>query len=61
MGGWHRHDWQLLDKTVLTHPVADVIRADKVDHVNLDNLESIEDRVVYVFKCSCGRVRVEER
>ncbi len=54
-----KHEWKMIDKTILTHPIADAIR-------NAQSFEGqihdIRDRIIYVFQCEfCSRTKIEER
>ena len=55
-----KHRWKMIDKTILTHPIADAIRGGRV--TKLENGGGIEDRIIYVFQCElCSEIKIEER
>ena len=54
-----KHKWVIIDKTILTHPIADGIRNAQSFE---GNTYGIEDRVIYVFQCeNCSKVKIEEK
>ena len=55
-----KHKWKMIDKTILTHPIADIIRSER--EIRLNTVGMIEDKVIYVFQCElCFEVKIEER
>jgi len=56
-----KHKWKIIDKTILTHPIADAIR--KGGRYEASGLPlDLSDRIVYVFQCEfCFKVKIEER
>ena len=54
-----KHKWKMIDKTILTHPIADGIRNAQSFE---GNTYGIEDRVIYVFQCElCSKINIEEK
>lgn len=56
-----KHKWEMIDKTVLTHPIADCIRAGG-NIKSIDDICAIADRIIYVFQCAiCSEIKIEEK
>lgn len=60
----HKHNWDMLDKTVLPglKNLGKVSAwGDNYAQVYRDHLDAKRDKVVYVFKCYCGDVKVVKK
>ena len=56
-----KHEWKIIDKTIITHPIADAIRDGRLCKSSGLPLD-LSDRVVYVFQCElCYKVEIKER
>jgi len=57
----HKHNWELTDKTVLAgDKTLENVHAWGYDYARImqNALEARRDKVVHVFKCECGDVKV---
>ena len=57
----HKHNWNLIDKTENDSILDKMIKsgAEKISGANAQVMN--ERTVVYVFKCDCGKIRIETR
>ena len=56
----HKHNWNLVDKTVFDSP----FRTKNLTNVKASELASkllLRNTIILTFKCDCGDVRVEQR
>ena len=55
-----KHKWKMIDKTTLTHPLADAIRDGQAYEGY--GLLTLRDRIIFVFQCeTCFKIKIEER
>jgi hypothetical protein len=58
----HKHNWNLIDKTVIESAFTKLLNSGRaVTSFKMGNAEVARDIVVLVFKCECGKIRIEER
>jgi hypothetical protein len=59
---FHKHNWNLIDKTVIAGLPAILDRVTKIDG-GPDMIDALrvlaQGYVVLVFKCDCGKIRTE--
>lgn len=65
---FHKHNWDLIDKTEIPAPYTRLIEAAKEGIESQGTKMSIpmasmffHDRVVLTFKCACGKIKVVEK
>jgi hypothetical protein len=56
----HKHDWNLIDKTVIEGKDVGRVRSHTVAETRMI-IRLIQGYVVLTFKCDCGEYRIEER
>lgn len=64
----HKHNWELLDKTVLPPGIRSLDNVKmkgttphSMEKVVAQMIDATREHVVLTFKCTCGQVKIETR
>lgn len=59
---FHRHNWDLIDKTIIPPAVDELPGGTKAQGTGMAVLfDALREHVVYLFKCECGKIKIEKR
>lgn len=53
----HRHEWELIDKTIIPGHNFKNLKTRSYEDTRVA-MDAMRDKVVHVFKCPCGKVKV---
>jgi hypothetical protein len=58
---FHKHNWNLIDKTIIPPALPRSTRVKASDpFATISFIDGMTEHVVHVFKCDCGKVKVEK-
>lgn len=62
MNFFHRHNWDMIDKTIIPPAISGIPGGTKASGTGMATIfDALREHVVYVFKCECGKIKVEKR